>query len=200
MPASRPRLGVLGGSFDPPHIGHLVVASEAWAALALEAVLFVPAAAPPHKADAPRTPAPQRLALTRAAVAGDRRFRVSAIEVERGLVYTCDLLAALREAEPAHDLVFIMGADSLLQLETWREPERILALAHLAVAPRPGCDPVAVAAARERWGAARVTLLDAPLIGVSSSDVRARLAAGRPVDYLVPPAVARLVARHGLYR
>lgn len=200
MPASRPRLGVLGGSFDPPHLGHLVVASEAWHALGLEAVLFVPAAAPPHKAGTARTPAALRLEMARAAVAGDPRFRVSDIEVARGLVYTCDLLAALAEGQPGRDLVFIMGADSLLQLETWHQPERVVALAHLAVAPRQGCDPVAVAAVRERWGAGRVTLLDAPLIGVSSSEVRARVAAGRPVDYLVPAAVARLIAGHGLYR
>jgi len=198
--ALRPRLGVLGGSFDPPHLAHLAIASEAAHALALERVLFVPAAAPPHKESAKRASAPLRLDLTGLAVLDDLRFTVSGIEIDQDLVYTKDTLAALAEHCPGRDLVFIMGSDSLLQFETWRDPEALLATCSIAVAPRPGHSPQAVAAAAERWGADRFTLLAAPLLGISSSDVRARVAAGRPIRYLVPAPVERRIHELGLYR
>jgi nicotinate-nucleotide adenylyltransferase len=196
----RPRLGVLGGSFDPPHTGHLVIASEAFARFDLERVLFVPAAAPPHKAPGRRTAASARLAMTAAAIGPDARFEVLGIEIERDLVYTRDTLQAVADRFPDHDLVFIMGSDSVLQLETWHDPEGILRLCELAVAPRPGDDPEVVAAALARWGAGRARLMDAPLVAISSSAVRARVAAGLPIRYLVPAAVEAYVRQHDLYR
>jgi len=197
---STPRLGVLGGSFDPPHVGHLAIASEAFAALGLDRVLFVPAAAPPHKHAAVGSTPGVRLELTGLAVAGDPRFAVSDIELVHGLVYTADTLTALRELHAVRDLVFILGSDSLVQLETWHRPAELLRLCHLAVAPRPGDPPEAVAAAAARWGEDRVTILDLPLFGVSSSGVRARVASDRPIRYLVPEPVERRIAELGLYR
>ena len=195
----RPRLGVIGGSFDPPHLGHLVIASEAHARLALERVLFVPAAAPPHKDLEERTAADVRLEMTALAVADDPRFVASGLEIERHLVYTRDTLAAVGERFPGRELVFIMGSDSLLQLDAWYDPEGILARCTLAVAPRPGDDLALVAAAVARWGAARVAILEAPPVGVSSRQIRGRVAEGLPIRYLVPQAVAELIAGRGLY-
>ena len=199
MPALRPRLGVIGGSFDPPHLGHLVIASEARARLGLERVLFVPAAAPPHKDLEERTGAEVRLAMTALAVADDLHFVESGLEIEHDLVYSRDMLAAVAARFPGRDLVFIMGSDSLLQFDTWFDPEGILARCTLAVAPRPGDDPALVAAAVARWGTSRVAILEAPSIGVSSSQIRARVAEGLPIRYLVMEAVEEFIARHGLY-
>jgi len=200
MAGVRPRLGVLGGSFDPPHLGHLVIASEACARCGLERVLFVPAAAPPHKDPGHHTAASARLAMTELAVEHDARFEVIGIEMERDLVYTRDTVQAVADRFPDHDLVFIMGSDSALQLETWHDPEGILGICTLAVAVRLGDDPEAIAAATERWGAGRVRLMEAPLVGISSSAVRARVAAGLPIRYLVPSAVEEYVRQHDLYR
>jgi nicotinate-nucleotide adenylyltransferase len=198
--ATQPRLGVLGGSFDPPHVAHLAIASEACHALGLSRVLFVPAAAPPHKGLGERTSAAVRLEMASLAIDDDLRFTVSGVEIERGLVYTADTLRALSERYPDHDLVFILGSDSLLQLETWHEPDELLALCSLAVAPRPGDPPEAVAAAAARWGDHRVTLLDLPPLSVSSSDLRRRVAARRPIRYLVPQRVEQYILETGLYR
>ena len=199
MHEARPRLGVIGGSFDPPHLGHLVIASEAHARLGLERVLFVPAAAPPHKGLEEHTAADVRLEMTALAVAEDMRFVESGLEIEHGLSYTIDTLRAVAERFPGRDLVFIMGSDSLLQLDTWYDPEGILARCTLAVAPRPGDDPALVAAAAARWGSARVTIIEAPPVGVSSRQIRARVAEGLPIRYLVPQAVAELIVGRGLY-
>jgi nicotinate-nucleotide adenylyltransferase len=198
--AAEARLGVLGGSFDPPHLAHLAVASEAFHALGLERVLFVPAAAPPHKEGPERTSPEVRLELASLAIDDDLRFTASGIEIERGLVFTVDTLRALRERYGGHDPVFIMGSDSLLQLETWHAPEELLSLCTLAVARRPGDAPEAVAAAAARWGEHRVALLDAPALDVSSSDIRARAAQGRPIRYLVPRRVEQYILETGLYR
>jgi nicotinate-nucleotide adenylyltransferase len=195
-----PRLGVIGGSFDPPHVGHLVIASEAHARLGLERVLYVPAAAPPHKDLERRTAADVRLEMTALAVADDMRFVESGLEIERSLVYTSDMLTAVAKRFPGRDLVFIMGSDSLLQLDTWHDPDAILERCTLAVAPRPGDDLAAVAAAAAHWAAGRVTILDAPPVGVSSSQIRARVGAGLPIRYLVPDAVEEFIVEHGLYR
>lgn len=199
MGTPQARLGVLGGSFDPPHVAHLAIASEAWHALHLERVLFVPAAAPPHKAGVERTRADVRLELTSLAVDDDLRFTASGIEIERGLVYTVDTLRALRDRY-GHELAFIVGSDSLLQLESWHKPEEVLALCTLAVAPRPGDAPDDIANAAARWGGERVRVLDVPALGVSSTDVRARVAAQRPIRYLVPHRVEQFIQETGLYR
>ena len=200
MAGAQPRLGVLGGSFDPPHVAHLAIASEACHTLGLERVLFVPAAAPPHKGTEERTSAEVRLELTSLAIDDDLRFTASGIEIERGLVYTADTLRALNERYADHELVFILGSDSLLQLETWHDPEQLLAQCSLAVAPRPGDSPEAIAAAAVRWGSYQVTVLDVPLLAVSSTDIRARAARRRPIRYLVPHRVEQYILETGLYR
>jgi nicotinate-nucleotide adenylyltransferase len=199
MATPQARLGVLGGSFDPPHVAHLAIASEACHALHLERVLFVPAAAPPHKTGEARTSAAVRLELTSLAIDDDLRFTASGVEIERGLVYTVDMLRALRDRYE-HDLVFIMGSDSLLQLESWHEPDELLTLCSVAVAPRPGDSPEAIAAAATRWGDYQVAVLDVPELAVSSSGIRARVAAGRPIRYLVPRRVEQYIQESGLYR
>lgn len=193
------RLGVLGGSFNPPHLGHLVVASVACGQLGLERVVFVPAATPPHKVVADHTPAGVRFALTQAATAEDMRFTVSAVEMDLDLAYTSDVLEALHERYAGAAFVFLMGSDSLLQFGTWREPEVILEQASLAVARRPDDPPAEVEAAALRWGQDRVTLLDMPLVGISSTDVRRRVREGSPIRYLVPPAVEDLIRRQRLF-
>jgi nicotinate-nucleotide adenylyltransferase len=198
--AAPPRLGVLGGSFDPPHLAHLAIASEACHALGLARVLFVPAAAPPHKGTVARTSAEMRLEMASLAIDDDLRFTVSGIEIEQGLVYSADMLRALSTRYADHDLVFIMGSDSLLQLETWHEPEEILSLCSLAVAPRPGDSPEAIAAAAARWGDDQVTPLDVPLMDIASSDIRERAARRRPIRYLVPHRVEQYILETGLYR
>jgi nicotinate-nucleotide adenylyltransferase len=192
-------IGVLGGSFNPPHIGHLVIASEAHQRLGLQRVLFVPARRPPHKHVDDDVPAAVRLAMARLAVEGDPRFAVDSVEIDRGLVYTVDTLAALRTSHPGARLWFIVGSDSLLAFDTWRDPAGILANAGLAVALRPGDDPDEVNAAVRRWGEASVIVLASPLVGVSSSEVRARLREGRPVRYLVPDQVERFIREERLY-
>ena len=199
MTVPRP-IGVLGGSFNPPHIGHLVIASELCARLDLERVLFVPAAAPPHKHIDDGVAAADRLEMTRLATADDERFVVSAVEVELGLRFTADTLAELRRRHEGRDLVFIVGSDTLLQFGSWHEPERVLSLATMAVAHRPGDDTAAVARAVERWGPDRVCLVPAAGIDVSSSALRERVRKGSPIRYLVSRAVERFIAERGLYR
>jgi nicotinate-nucleotide adenylyltransferase len=175
-----------------------VIASEAHARLGLERVLFTPAAAPPHKQREHATPARLRLEMTALAIAGDERFSLCDLEIERRLVYTRDTMAALAARYPGYGLSFIMGSDSLLQFPTWHEPAGILELCGLAVAVRPGDDPAAVAAAAARWPGS-VTLLEGPAIPISSSGLRARVAAGLPIRYLVPTGVETLIREQGLY-
>ena len=198
--SARPRLGVLGGSFDPPHLGHVVIASEAASCLGLERVLFVPAGAPPHKEAGDRSPAALRLTMTELAVQEDMRFLASALEIETGLAYTHDTLREVIARHEGREVVFIMGSDSLLQFDTWNDPEGILELCTLAVAPRPGDDPGVVAAAAARWGKDKVTILDSPPLAISSSGLRARVAAGRPIRYLVTEPVGDFILQHKLYR
>lgn len=189
------RLGVFGGTFDPPHVGHLALAEWAREALDLDRVVFVPAGSPPHKRRADLSSAADRVALVRAAVRGHDAFEVSTVETRRrGPSYTADTLRQLRERHPGARLFLLIGADSLADFENWREPDAIAAIATLAVALRPGAPRPAVRHAR------RVEWLDNPGLEVSSSAVRARVRAGRSVRYLVPDAVARLIERRGLYR
>jgi nicotinate-nucleotide adenylyltransferase len=138
--------------------------------------------------------------MTSLAVDDDRRFAVSGVEIEHQLVYTADTMRALAGVYPGHELVFILGSDSLLQLETWHEPGDLLSVCSLAVAPRPGDPPEAVAAAAARWGTSRVSLLDVPLMDISSTGIRTRIAACRPIRYLVPPRVEQYLVQTGLYR
>jgi nicotinate-nucleotide adenylyltransferase len=196
------RVGLLGGTFNPPHLGHLVCASEACAQLGLDRVLLVPTARPPHKEVEADPGAEHRAAMCEAAVGGDDRLGVSRLELERaGLSYTLDTLTALHDREPEDELTFIVGGDMAHSLPTWHEPEAVLRLARLAVAERAEVRRTDIA---ERLaplsGADRVTFFDMPRIDVSSSDVRRRVVAGRPIRYLVPDAVAAYIRDHDLYR
>jgi len=196
-------VGMLGGTFDPIHLGHLAVADEAREVLGLERVLFVPAGMPPHKAGRPITPAPDRLAMVELAIAGNPAFAVSSIELERpGPSYTVDTVAALRDGAGAPiELTVILSAELFGTLATWHEPERLLRLARLAVVPRAGHPAPGRSLLAEHFAGLedRVTFLDGPHLGVSGTDIRARAAAGRSIRYLVPPAVAAYIGDHALY-
>ncbi len=198
----RVRLGVLGGTFDPPHIGHLVLAEEARWRLALERVLWVPAGDPWRKEGKAISPAADRLAMSRLTIEGDPNFGLSTIEVERkGPSYTVETLAALQEQEPDAELFFILGEDALHDLPNWRDPAGIARLAWLAVAPREWSEAEAASLERMAPGIVnRIVPVPMPGIDVSATDLRRRVAAGESIRYLVPPAVEAYIRDHGLYR
>lgn len=196
---SRERIGILGGSFDPPHFGHLALAEWARLELALDRVVFVPAGLPPHKAGQARSTAAHRLAMTRLAVRDNPSFEVSPLETRRrGPSYTVDTVRSLAAAWPGARLHLLMGADMFATFDTWREPEGIAEHAVLVVAVRPGSRPPR----RSRWTrrGQGVVWLSNPGLEVSSSAIRERAAAGWGTRYLVPDAVGRYAERHGLYR
>jgi nicotinate-nucleotide adenylyltransferase len=197
------RLGVLGGTFDPPHVGHLILAEEARTRLQLEKVLFVPAGDPWRKAGQEITPAEHRLAMVRLLLGSDPYFEVSTLEVERrGPSYTVDTLEALRQQYgPGLELYFILGEDALRDLPNWKEPARIVSLARLAAAPRP---------AERGWATAdleaavpgiseRIVTLPMPTIDISSTALRERARAGLSLRYLVPLGLEEYIRHHRLY-
>lgn len=191
--APRRRIGVYGGTFDPPHLGHLIVASEACEALELDRLLFVPSADPPHKQGRVSASAEQRLELVRLAIAGDPRFAVDDLELRReGASYTVDTLRELREREPECELFLLVGVDQAREFHTWREPREVARLARLAVLSRGG----------EQAGEIGLPLrrIDVTRIDLSSTDVRRRIGAGESIRYLVPDAVRERIEQDGLYR
>jgi nicotinate-nucleotide adenylyltransferase len=192
---------VLGSAFNPPHLGHLALAQEALWQLSLDEVILVPTGTAPHKRIADDPGREQRLAMTRLAAADDSRFSVSTSEVEReGPSYTYETLEQLAKERGDRELVFVMGADAAVGLESWREPQRVTELARLAVARRAGISDADVAAVLRSLDAeGRATMLEMPQFGVSSSSVRERAAAGRPLRYLVPESVARFIEEKGIY-
>ena len=190
------RIGVMGGTFDPIHIGHLVAASEVAHRFALDRVVFVPTGRPWQKSDRQVSAPEDRYLMTVIATAADERFSVSRVDVDRsGPTYTVDTLRDIRaELGEEHDYHFITGADALGEILSWREPEEVLRLAHLVGVTRPGhvlADP--------GLAPGRVTLLEIPALAISSSDIRARVARGEPIRYLVTPGVEAYVAKVGLY-
>jgi nicotinate-nucleotide adenylyltransferase len=194
--ARRRRLGLLGGTFDPPHIGHLVAAVSVGDALGLDEVWLVPNGDPWQKRDRPVTPAVVRLALARAAAEGVPGVAVSDVEVRRsGPSFTIDTVHQLRAEDPDRDLVVIMGRDSAAGLPTWERHEELLAAVDIAVVDRAG-----VGMPLPPLPGARLELVPMRRIEVSSTELRQLVADGRPIVPLVPPAVAALVAEHGLYR
>lgn len=194
--ARRRRVGVLGGTFDPVHIGHLVAASEVRHALRLDVVLLVVAASPWQKTGTREiTPAEDRLAIVEAAVAGVAGLEASSIELAReGPTYTADTLAALGAG--GDELFLIVGADVANLLDTWRRPEEVRAAATLVVVGRPGSEVDVDGLRREGW---RVEQVDMPALDVSSSDLRERLATGRPIDFLVPSGAVHEIEKRGRY-
>lgn len=197
------RIGILGGTFDPPHIGHLWLATVAADELGLSRVLLVPAANPPHKRARSISHAADRVLMTRLAIANDPRLDVSLVELEReGPSYTVDTLVELGRRQPDASLVLVMAADSLRQIDTWREPDRLLELASWAVGPRTGTRMPSRASLTRRFGkaAARIHLLGRPALDVTATDIRRRVAAGRAIRYLVPRAVEDLILERRLYQ
>lgn len=194
-------IGVLGSAFNPPHLGHLALAQEALWQLGLSEVLLVPTGEAPHKRIADDPGKEIRLAMTRLAASEDIRFTASVLEVEReGPSYTSETLELLAEQKGDTELVFVMGADAAVGLESWHRPERVAELARLAVARREGVSDADVAAVLRSLGAAeRATMLEMPQFGVSSSAVRERAGSGRPLRYLVPEPVARFIEERGVY-
>jgi nicotinate-nucleotide adenylyltransferase len=194
------RVGLLGGTFNPPHLGHLVCAQEALLQLELDRLLLVPAATPPHKQIVADPGVAHRVAMCDAAVADDARFGVSRADADRaGPAYTVDLLRSLGGAD---ELTFVVGGDMAHSLSAWRDPEGILALARLGVAEREGVRRADIAERLSGLAGAdeRVVFFDMPRIDISSSLIRRRAAAGGPLRYLVPDAVAAYIEREGLYR
>ena len=201
--AQAARIGIYGGTFDPVHHGHLVAATEVQAALRLDRLVFMPAGRPPHKGAQEITPADQRVRMLELALAGRPHFALSALDLAADRPsYTAELLARLRDVWGAqHELFFVMGEDSLRDFSTWREPERIAALAQLAVVARPNVDADCDAVVRAVPGlAGRVHLVPIPQLDIASHDLRERVATGRPIAYQVPLAVEEYIAREGLYR
>ena len=188
------RLGVFGGSFDPVHIGHLIMAEHCREQGRLDRVFFVPAARPPHKLDKPLAPFHHRQEMLEFAIAGYPPFQVSLIEKDRpGPSFTVDTLRELRAAQPNDEFLLILGSDCLPDLPSWREPAAIAQLAELLVVARPGTE-VAQPPAEFRW-----RRIDCPLMEVASSDLRRRIGEGRSVRYLVPRAVECYLQQHHLY-
>jgi nicotinate-nucleotide adenylyltransferase len=205
--ATDRRVGILGGTFDPIHYGHLVIAEEVCEALSLDRVLFVPAAVPPHKIGLSITPADHRVAMVELAIAGNPGFAVSRIELEReGPSYTADTLETLAgEAARqgvARDLFFILSTEALAGLSGWHDPDRILSMCRLAVVQRPGTPLPTKPELEARFGdrADRIMLVETVPLAHSASAVRARAATGRSIRYLVPPAVEAYICDHRLYR
>ena len=195
-------IGILGGTFNPPHIGHLVMVQEALDQLDLDRVVLMPVAEPPHKEALADPGADVRLQLCRRAAEGLDGVDVSTLEIERGgPSYTADTLRALHDRVPEHALTFIVGGDMAHSLPSWQEPEAILGMARLAVAERDGLRREDIAKRLEPLHSGdRVVFFDMPRIDLSSSAIRDRVAAGRPIRYLVPDPVIEAIESRRLYR
>lgn len=197
------RVGVLGGTFDPIHIGHLAAAEEVRVRLALERVVFVPAGLPPHKLHLDVTPTEHRLKMVQLAIADNPHFTLSRVDIDRfGPSYTVDTVELLRdEYGPEAELYFIMGSDSLAELLIWHQPERLIRLCRVVALTRPGHRVDLEELDHLLPGAiARVQLLDMLLLQISSTDLQRRVRMGLSIKYLVPPAVEAYIRQHGLYR
>ena len=198
---TRDRIGIFGGTFDPVHVGHLIIAAECLHVLGLQRVAFVPSGNPPHKPDQLLSAHADRLAMLELAIFERPNLVVDPIEFERpGPSFTVETLRELRKRDKESDFVFIMGADSLRELHLWRDPGGIIEQAEIAVARRPGVAIDLVDVERRVPGAsARVHIVDVPLIGVSSSDIRRRVAAAEPISFQMPWKVETYIRERRLY-
>jgi nicotinate-nucleotide adenylyltransferase len=197
----RERIGILGGTFDPPHLGHLILAQSAVEVLDLQRVLFVPVADPPHKQGQPITPVIHRVAMLQAAIADQPIFEFSGVDLNRpGPHFTVDTVRILAAQMPEATLYFLMGGDSLHDLPTWHDPTGIISQVQLGVVHRPEQTFDLDTLARQIPGIAeRVALIESPEIGISATDLRARVCNGRSLRYLTPDSVIAYIQAHNLY-
>jgi len=198
------KTGVMGGTFDPVHLGHLAVAAEAVRELALDEIIFMPAGHPYFKAQAKISPAEDRVNMLKLAIAGLPHYRISLIEIERpGPSYAVDSMDKMRtQMDPSDELFFIMGWDSLLTLYRWYEAGRLIRLCRIIAAPRPGyARPDLSSLEKDLPGISkRAVVMDGPLVDISSTDIRQKARQGLSIDSLVPPGVAQYIRERGLYR
>ena len=195
------RIGVFGGTFDPIHMGHLIVAEDARAALQLDKVLFIPAGQPWFKSYRQITDAHHRLAMVRLAVADNPNFAVSDIEITRsGPSYTVDTLTELREHHPDAEFIVILGIDALREIDRWHQPRKLFELSSVVGMARPGAAiNLSVLHAAIPGSSSRIRLLDSALIDISGTDIRRRAAHARPIRYRVPPTVEQYIQENALY-
>ncbi len=198
------RTGIMGGTFDPPHIGHLILAQSAYEQLGLDSVLFIPAGRPPHKQNRSGATDEQRLEMVRLAIEKDPHFRMSRIEMESSdYSYTCETLKKLHERFPDEDYYFIIGQDSLETFHSWYHPEEIVRQAHIVAADRPDCDQAAFESQleenRKRFSGDFIGI-QCPDIQISSSEIRKRIAEGRSIRYFVPESVHTYILNQNIYR
>lgn len=197
-------IGIYGGSFNPPHMGHLIVCESVRSQLSLDTVIFMPSATPPHKKDLRLAPAEMRIEMTRMAIEGNPAFQVSDMEVKRGgTSYTVDTLVELQKLFPSDRLHLLIGADNWIEFDTWRTPEKILDIADVVVMTRP-----AFAVDRSAHGqlshsigltGKNIRFVEVPQIGISGTMIRLNVKSGRSITYLVPPSVEQYIQQHALY-
>ncbi|MGC8855434.1 MAG: nicotinate-nucleotide adenylyltransferase [Anaerolineae bacterium] len=200
---SKKRIGIFGGTFDPPHLGHLILASEACAQLHLSRLLWVLTPSPPHKRDQTITPLEHRHAMLELALADDPTFELSLVEMNRpGPHYTVDTLHLIAEANPGADLVLLIGGDSLRDLPGWHRPHDLLAACHeIGVMRRPGALTDLDALEASLPGIrSKIRFVEAPLLEIASREIRRRIAQGLPFRYYLPPAVYQYIVEHQLYK
>jgi nicotinate-nucleotide adenylyltransferase len=200
------RVGIFGGTFDPIHLGHLILAENCREQGRLDEVWFIPAAAPPHKLDRVVTPFERRVEMLRLALAGNSPFRINELEKDRpGPSFTVDTLAELRRQYPSHEYLLLIGSDTLADLPTWREPARIVEMAGLLIWLRPSYPPLTSEQLQAALGLSpqivvSLQIVDGPLVDISSCDLRRRAAEGRTLRYIVPRAVEQYILEKRLYR
>lgn len=202
-PQEKPRLGIMGGTFDPIHYGHLVAAEMARGEFNLSKVLFIPSGTPPHKIRRDVSTASLRYEMVELAIKDNPAFDLSALEIDRkGLSYTVDTLRILRRAWPEHELYFITGTDALLEIFSWREAEEILTMIQFIGAARPGFDArdfLLKVQQEHSETQEKIHYLEVPALAISSTDIRSRVSHGQPIRYLLPEPVRLFIQQHGLY-
>lgn len=198
------RLGIMGGTFDPIHYGHMVAAETARIELGLDYVLFIPTGIPPHKLDRPVTEPSLRYEMVEMSIRSNKSFMLSGIEIKReGPTYTIDTLRILHELFPKQELYFITGTDALMELLTWKEPEEIVSLARIVGASRPGYDSYELLAEIEQkypFIKGRISQLEIPALAISSTDIRERVRKNKSIRYLLPDEVRLFIKANQLYR
>ena len=199
----KPRLGIMGGTFDPIHYGHLVAAEMARSEFNLSKVIFIPSGTPPHKITRNVVDADMRYLMVECAIRDNPAFDISALEIEReGLSYTVETLRILRRAWPDHDLYFITGTDALIEIFSWREAEEILKMIQFIGAARPGFDAhdfLRKVQLENPETKDRIHYLEVPALAISSTDIRSRVRRGEPIRYLLPETARLFIEEHGLY-